>query len=268
MTTLNAEKTERRPRYLRTAVDALPVVGSATPAAEGDAGEDKQPADRAPQTTTAEIWYAESGDARWTYERTETPTTPWLVTYRPTGQTMLFTTLAEGRRWTARDDGRAALGFLRAEAYRVIERRGSDGRILCFNPGTPVTAREAARTAEAELAAERLGRARRAVFVLEGAVLAGEPVTQCAGVGLLGGCSGYLLEDRGYWVHADTCRECRDQSPEKRLQCRQLHRHQSCGDPDPVLCEHSHCSAPALPALDGGQCEHGRDACCGCCGCE
>lgn len=247
MTPIDEAETERRPRYLNTytrsrRTDAL-----------------------VRRTTSDEIWQTRSACGLWQYERTETPGTPWLVTYRPTGQDVLFTTLDDGRRWTARDGGERAIAFLRAEAQRVIDRKGDDGRILMFTPGTPESVRAETRAMAAAAAAERFGRARRWAGVLDGLVLADEPDARCTGRGCCGYLTAAVAGDRAAWVHADACRECVDEQPEKRRECRELHRHVPCGDADPVLCDHARCTTAALPVLDGGQCPRGLDACCGCC---
>jgi hypothetical protein len=243
-TPLDDDLTERRPRYL-TGYES-----------DGTGG-------RRRRSTSAEIWSAQSTDQRWVYERTDTPGTPWMVRYQPTGQEVPFTTLADGRRWTARDE--YALAFLRAEALQVIARLGEASGVLAFNPGTPESTRAAVRARAAVVAAERLGRARRCVAVLDGLVLADDPDTRCTGGGE---CGGYLTVaiagDRAAWVHADTCRECINVDPAKRRECHDLHRHVPCGDPDPVLCEHLWCTTPTV-LLAGQQCPAGRDDCCGCC---
>lgn len=250
MTPLNHEKTEKHRRRL----------AGYTPTAAGT---------MQPRTTDhPEIWQAESADGHWQYQRTETPTTPWVVLYRPTGQDVLFTTLPDARRWTARDSGDFALGLLRSVALRVIARNGRTASVEVFNPGTSTADREAAAAREAARAAERLALARRAVAVLDGLLLTGRPDTRCTGAA--GGCSGYLLADvageRATWAHVDTCRECVDAPVEARRACRNLHQHQPCGDPDPVLCDHTWCSTPVLPAA--GVCGQGVDDCCGCCDAE
>jgi len=47
-----------------------------------------------------EIWGAESTDGIWTYERSEEPGTPWVVTHQPTGHIEFFASLPKARRWT------------------------------------------------------------------------------------------------------------------------------------------------------------------------
>lgn len=236
MTPLAEDLTNRRPRFLRG-----PVAGQGL-------------------TTADEIWGAVSADHLWTYQRVEDGATPWEVTYAPTGQTAMHGSLPAARRWTAHDDGAFALANLRAGAQLVIDRGGAEATLLCFNPGTPESARAAARARHAAAAAERLALARRCAGVLDGLVIAADPDARCT-------CGGYLAAaitgERAAWMHADTCRECIGQPLEQRRVCRALARHAPCGDPDPVLCDHLRCSAPSVYLV--GQCRRGRDGCCGCC---
>jgi hypothetical protein len=244
MTPLNDAVTERQPRYLNTyAVTARRGLVR--------------------RTTTDEIWWATSADGNWTYARTETSGTPWVVTYVPTGQDVLFTTLPDSRRWTARDEGHYAVAFLLAEARTVISRQGEEHTVVfAGHPGAPKPDTSAR---DAELAAERLGRARRWEAIHTGTLSADEPDTRCTG----DACSGYLTAtfagERAAWVHADTCRECVDEAPAQRRECRNLHLHRPCGDADPVQCDHDRCTVATLPNLPTGQCPRGRTACCGCC---
>lgn len=238
MTPLDETRTERRPRFLAGLV-----------------------AEQGLTTDADEIWAAISADHLWTYQRVEVGATPWEATYLATGQTAMHGSLPAARRWTAHQGGDFALANLRAGAQLVIDRGGDAGTTLMFNPGTPETARAAARAREAAAAAERLALALRCAGILDGLVIADTPDTRCA-------CGGYLAAaiagDRAAWVHADACRECADEPIEKRRGCHALALHVPCADADPVPCDHVWCSAPTL-LLELGQCTRGRDACCGCC---
>lgn len=59
------------------------------------------------QTRRVEIWSARSTDGLWTYEREESPGTPWVVTHVPTGALDMFASLPKARRFTARPDAAA-----------------------------------------------------------------------------------------------------------------------------------------------------------------
>lgn len=240
MTPLDEARTERRPRFL---------AGRA-------AGTGRT-------TDTDEVWAATSADHLWTYQRIEDGVTPWEVTYRPTGQTVMHGSLPAARRWTGHQGGAFALANLRAGAQLVIDRRGASGTVLCFNPGTAEDVKAKARAHEAAAAAERYGLAMRCAGILDGLVLADRVDARCTGAE----CGGYLTVaiagDRAAWVHADACRECVDLPLAERGQCRQLWRHAPCGDADPRLCDHSGCSVPSVYLT--GECPRGWDACCGCC---
>lgn len=245
MTALDSASTQYRPRYLN--------------------GYEQVGGQLVRRTTGDEVWEAVSADGRWTYTRTETPSTPWVVAYVPTGQDVMFASLPKARTWTAGD---AAVPFLRRLALDVIDRKGADGTVLLFDPGTSGSVRAEARRRAAEAAAERLGRARRALALHDGLVLADHPDARCTG-GTAGECGGFLtalvVDDRAAWVHADSCSECVHEPLAKRRDCRALHRHAPCGDPDPVLCDHPQCSTPAVGLVAGAGCARGEDACCGCC---
>jgi hypothetical protein len=249
ITALDPKSVQRRPRYLN----------SYTRDGEGQLVR---------RTTGPEVWSAQSADKRWAYVRTEETTTPWEVTYLPTGQVVTMTTLLAGRRWTARDGGRYALASLLADAQRVLDRQGSDGSVLCFPPSMPEAQRAEQRRRAAQAAAERFALARRWCGVLEGLISPDSPDALCTGG--VDTCSGYLSASvsgtAAAWVHADACSECAGEDLAGRRACRALYRHTACGDPEPVLCEHHRCSTPAIPVHVAGDCPAGRGACCGCCG--
>jgi len=48
-----------------------------------------------------EIWSARSTDGTWTYERDESPGTPWAVTHNPTGRWDYMPSLRKARAATA-----------------------------------------------------------------------------------------------------------------------------------------------------------------------
>jgi hypothetical protein len=244
LTPLNPETVQRRPAFL------------AGYESDGEGGQRRR-------TTGDQVWGAESADGCWTYTRVDgIAGTPWDVEYLPTGQVTQHASLPKARLWTAHQGGAFALANLRAGALTVVERGGASGAMLCFTPGTPASVRAAARKREAEAAAVRLGLARRALAVLDGLLIGDAPTGRCTG---RPDCGGYLAEvvagGRAEWVHVDACRECSRQPIEKRRGCELAHQHVPCDDPDPVLCEHYRCAAPAVR----GQCPRGRDACCGCC---
>jgi hypothetical protein len=220
------------------------------------------------RTTGDEVWFARSADRLWVYERTEETTTPWEVTYLPTGQVVTMSTLLAGRRWTARDGGRYARANLLAGAQLVLDRQGASGGVLCFPPAMPEAERALLRRREAEAAAERFGLARRAVGVLEGLIGPDSPDALCTGATTGTYLTAAVSGARGAWVHADACSECAGADLATRRKCRTLYRHTACGDPDPLLCEHSRCSVAAIPTHVAGECPAGRGACCGCCGDE
>lgn len=250
MTPLDDALTERRRRYI-----AGPVTRRIG----------RQPAAEPATTKDDEIWFAVSACHRWTYRRVDgVAGTPWECTYGPTGQITTHGSLPAARRWTEHDGGEFALANLRAGALEVVDRRGGQGAVLVFAPGTPDAERARARAREAERCAERVGAARRCIAVLDGLLLADVPDARCTG-----DCGGYLTiafaGERAAWVHADTCRECIDEKRAGRLACPAIYRHVPCGDPEPVTCEHSGCSSTAVYLVAGVGCPRGRDACCGCC---
>jgi hypothetical protein len=194
-----------------------------------------------------ETWQATSADHRWLYERLETVSTPWEVTYLPTGQTQIFGNLNTARRWTG--DETRAVAFLRQSAAQVVTRGGHADTIV-----TAFVAGRIQRVAEsAEDAAARCAAARRAVAVIDGALVTGDPDGLCR-------CGALLIGA----VHADVCRECLDDTPADRRRCRLLHQHQACDDVDPVQCDHPQCRIPASPRGDA-DCRRGCEWCCGCC---
>lgn len=63
-----------------------------------------------------EIWSANSLTGEWTYERSDEPGTPWVVTHTPTGHVEYFGSLPKARRWTMSDSAYShMLLCLRAE---------------------------------------------------------------------------------------------------------------------------------------------------------
>lgn len=258
MTPLDETLTERRPRILqpRTARRGIPQYSDAfrrALAAEGvPPGLPSQP-----RTTRPEIWLAVSADHRWTYRRLEETSTPWEVTYLPTGQGARFTTLTEGRRWTAMP---LAFAQLRARARDVIDRGGRSDTIVLI-PGPGGHTRRAAE--EEKRVTDRLRLAMRAAAVLDGALVTAEPQARCEQGGPAGVCGGYLAEAGGAWVHVDACRECYEGPVAERRACHNLAGHLACGDAHPLLCGHPRCGKPA--ELEPGRCPRGRDACCEAC---
>ena len=231
MTPLDDALTERRPRLLTARAGRRRPIGA-------------QPVTTETRTTRPEIWQAVSDDHRWAYLRAETPTTPWEVIYLPTGQETLFTNLPEARRWTA--SGRA-LPILRARAQDVIRRGGADTSSIRMLPGPGGLLRRA--DEDPRTVAERLGRARRAAMIFDGAVTSAQPVARCQRAGVLD-CGGYLAEaDDGRWVHADACPECVGSPVAERRRCRNLDAHLACGRPEPVDCGHARCGEPAQLTL-------------------
>lgn len=79
-----------------------------------------------PDTGRDEIWYAESADGLWLYERVEETGTPWVVTFTPTGQEEWLGSLPAARRWTASGD---ALVFLRRRAQDVVDAGGRRNQV-------------------------------------------------------------------------------------------------------------------------------------------
>jgi len=71
-----------------------------------------------------EIWSARSTDGTWTYERSDEPGTPWIVTYAPTGHVEYWSSLPKARRWTASDralaDIRRMLEFARQRSEAIV----------------------------------------------------------------------------------------------------------------------------------------------------
>lgn len=243
MTPLNDDLTERRPRYVQSRPTGPRRPG--TPAGTLRA-------------TNPEIWLAFSADGLWVYERTETATTPWHVTYLPTGQTSIFTTLTEARRWTASPH---ALPQLRAQARDVISRGGRQPgtHTLTFGPGGLPQ-----RAADNEKAiAERLAHAMRWAAILDGTLVDAEPDARCHRAGPLAVCGGYLAHTSSGWVHVDACNECIGLMSDETRKCHNLTAHQACGDPDPVQCDHRHCGQVAnlTPEL----CPRDNPACCDAC---
>lgn len=53
------------------------------------------------RTGRMETWAARSRDRVWTFERTEEPSTPWVVTHEPTGRWAYMSSLPEARAFTA-----------------------------------------------------------------------------------------------------------------------------------------------------------------------
>lgn len=244
MTPLNNDLTERRAR----------IVQDRPARRRGPIGAARPPANRPDRL---EIWQAVSADGLWLYDRTETESTPWVTTYQPTGQDTYFGNLPEARRWTATP---LALQQLRARAHDVISRAGRSGAVvLAAGPAGSVQRV----TEKPDAAAARLALAMRAAAILDG-TLAWEnaPTARCHQAGPLAVCGGFLVCTDTGWVHVDTCNECVGLMLDECRGCFNLAKHQACGDPDPVLCEHAGCSAPADLVQ---MCPRERDACCQSC---
>lgn len=198
----------------------------------------------------AQIRDAVSADGVWRYHRVEMVGTPWRVEHLPSGRDTWFDSLPESRAWTA--DTAAAVKFLREACDLELVRSGFTGIVDVVAAGH-------------DPQVERFALGARALAVFDGTVLAGDPAVACSCEGRV--CGGYLVDTAAGWVSADTCPDCVDDHPHKRLQCRSLHRHQPCPDPDPMLCAHVRCTCPARPVtlIGCGPCRSGHELCCGCC---
>lgn len=221
------------------------------------------------------IYEATSACGRWHYLRVDAPTTPWRITYTPTGQQVDEASLPKARRWTASPH---AVAHLVAVASDVVARDGAQPGtiVLAAAPGGLLSRAEdycaADRLAEAHqwLAVHARLAARDAAYA-DGRLAADDPDSRCA-------CGGYLIERAELrddpaapggrrwvtvWRHADCCPECVDQPAATRPRCALVHGHEVCDGPDPVLCGHVGCAAPATAVP---VCSRGHDTCCGCCG--
>lgn len=171
--------------------------------------------------------FATSADKVWAFERDEEAGTNWWVTYTPTGQVQVFTSLPKARAWTATPN---VLELLRAAAKDAQRRHHSDH--------------------------ERFW-GRRAGMVLDGLLAPFselDPDTQC-------GCGGYLAyRPYGVMVHVDVCD---DELFSPTLGCPDPTRHHFCHRPEPVQCDHPTCKRPN--DLTAVECLFGHYQCCGCC---
>lgn len=198
------------------------------------------------RTGRRELWQFGTLDGTWIVERVEDTGTPWEVTHRPTGMTAQFGQESDALQYIARP---GTLVHLRALADDVVRRGGRTDTITMR-----VVAGRLARVDEpADVVADRLGLAVRALAVLDGLLSPGTPDAVCL-------CGAYLTGE----AHADACRECIGEPLEGRRRCPLAGRHTACVRPDPVQCDHLQCRRAAVPA-GGGVCWRGRDRCCGCC---
>lgn len=203
------------------------------------------------RTRQVEVWASGTADQVWRFDRVEIATTPWEITHRPTGVTMHVGTLEDCARAAGDPD---TIGLIRERAVRLVRRTGRDEPLtLRFVHGLPVRVDE-----PATVTAERLGRARRILAVLDGKLVDAPADAVCVCGGLL------ALLDGERAVHTDECRECHGLPLEQRRRCRCLDRHAPCDGPEARHCDHAGCSAPAVPSTFDG-CAGGREWCCGCC---
>jgi hypothetical protein len=85
----------------------------------------------------SEIWAAISCDGVWSYERSDEPGTPWIVTHEPTRHVEYFASLPKARRWTASE--RAIPGIRRVLVARQLDTQTRTEASRCLVTLTALT---------------------------------------------------------------------------------------------------------------------------------